>query len=58
MRSGNLIACFSYSDDIGILGFERTVSDSAAATQREVDNLTNWAHQNAVLFDTEKSEVV
>ena len=58
MRSGNVIARFSYADDIGILGFGRTVFDSAAAAQREVDNLTNWAHQNAVLFDSEKSEVV
>ncbi|POS87841.1 hypothetical protein EPUL_001568 [Erysiphe pulchra] len=58
MRSGNTICRFSYVNDIEILGFGRTVTDSAAAAQKEVDKLTHWAHQNAVLFDSEKSEVV
>lgn len=58
MRSGNTMARFSYADDIGILGVGRTIKDSAVAAQNEVDKLTTWAHQNAVLFDAEKSEVV
>lgn len=58
MRSGNSISRFSYADDIGIIGFGRTVTESAAAAQRELDNLVNWAHENAVLFDEKKSEVV
>lgn len=56
IRSGNVITRFSYADNIGILGLGRTVIDSAAAAQREVDNLSNWAYQNTVLFDPEKSE--
>lgn len=56
--SGNVITRFSYADQIGILGLGRTVVASVAAVQREVDNLTNWAQQNAILFDAEKSEVV
>lgn len=44
MRSGNGMTKFSYADDIGILGLGRTVAASAAPTQREVDNLSNWAY--------------
>lgn len=58
MRNGNTMACFSYVDDIRILGFVRTIKDSAVAAQNENDNLTTRAHQNAVLFDGENSEVV
>ena len=58
MRSGNTIARFSYADDIGIIGFCRTISESAEAAQREVDSLTSWAEENAVSFDARKSEVV
>ena len=58
MRSGNTIARFSYADDIGIIGFGRTISESAEAAQREVDSLTSWAEENAVSFDAQKSEVV
>ncbi|KAI0991474.1 hypothetical protein K3495_g16713, partial [Podosphaera aphanis] len=49
---------FSYADDVGILGFGPTVAESAAAAQREVDHLLAWARNNAVTFDTNKSEVV
>ena len=31
MKNGNAITRFSYADDIGILGFGRTVEESAAA---------------------------
>lgn len=58
MRSGNVTTRFSYTDDIGVLGLGRTMAASAVAAQREVDNLSNWAYQNAVLFDPEKSESV
>ncbi|KAI0991298.1 hypothetical protein K3495_g16889, partial [Podosphaera aphanis] len=58
MRSGNAELRFSYADDVGILGFGPTVAESAAAAQREVDLLLAWARNNAVTFDTAKSEVV
>ncbi|KAI0991080.1 hypothetical protein K3495_g17107, partial [Podosphaera aphanis] len=47
-----------YADDIGILGFGRTISESAAVAQKEIDSLLKWAHENAVRFDTDKSEVI
>lgn len=58
MSSGNSISRFGYADDIRILGIGRTITDSADAAQREVDSLLNWARENVVSFDTEKSEVV
>ncbi|KAI0994897.1 hypothetical protein K3495_g13283 [Podosphaera aphanis] len=58
MRSGNTRARFSYADDIGILGFGRTINESAAAAQDKVNSLLKWANDNAVAFDIEKSEVV
>lgn len=58
MRSGNALSRFRYADDFGILGFGRTATESAAAAQREAESITNWANSNAILFDTEKSEVV
>ncbi|KAI0991464.1 hypothetical protein K3495_g16723, partial [Podosphaera aphanis] len=58
MRSGNSRARFSYADDIGILGVGRTINESAAAAQDEVNSLLKWANDNAVAFDIEKSEVV
>ena len=58
MRSGATNLRFSYADDIGILGFGRTTADSAAATQKEVDHLLEWAQKIAAQFDTEKSEVL
>ncbi|KAI0990861.1 hypothetical protein K3495_g17326, partial [Podosphaera aphanis] len=58
MRSGNTNLRFSYADDVGILGFGPTIAESAAAAQREVDHLLQWARDNAVAFDTAKSEVV
>ena len=57
MRSGTPGLRFSYADDIGILGFGRTIGESAAAAQDEVNNLLDWARNNAVAFDTDKSEV-
>ncbi|KAI1002900.1 hypothetical protein K3495_g5303 [Podosphaera aphanis] len=58
MRSGNSSARFSYADDIGILGIGLTAAESAAVAQREIDNLLEWASNNAVSFDTGKSEVI
>ncbi|KAI1007858.1 hypothetical protein K3495_g372 [Podosphaera aphanis] len=58
MRSGNSSTRFSYADDIGILGIGRTAAESAAVAQREIDNLLEWASNNAVSFDTGKSEVI
>ncbi|KAI1006775.1 hypothetical protein K3495_g1438 [Podosphaera aphanis] len=58
MRSRNTRARFSYADDIGILGFGRSINESAAAAQDEVNSLLKWANDNAVAFDIEKSEVV
>ncbi|KAI0997120.1 hypothetical protein K3495_g11067 [Podosphaera aphanis] len=58
MRSGNTRARFSYADDIGILGVGRTINESAAAVQDEVNSLLKWANDNAVAFDIEKLEVV
>ncbi|CCU76238.1 TE1b-like protein [Blumeria hordei DH14] len=58
MQSGNPGSRFSYADDIGILGFGRTVAESAGAAQREVDHLLEWAGKNAVAFETQKSEVI
>ncbi|KAI0993335.1 hypothetical protein K3495_g14849 [Podosphaera aphanis] len=57
MRSGNSSSRFSYADDVGILGFGPSIAESAAAAQREVDHLLEWARNNAVAFDAEKSEV-
>ncbi|KAI0993628.1 hypothetical protein K3495_g14556, partial [Podosphaera aphanis] len=58
MHNGNKRARFSYADDIGILGVGRTIVESAATVQQEVKSLLEWAHDNAVVFDTEKSEVI
>ena len=58
MRSGNPGMRFSYADDFGIIGFGRTITESAAAAQSEVDHLLEWAGKNAVAFDTSKSEVI
>lgn len=57
MLNENTRARFNYADDIGILGIGRIVAKLAAATQREVDVITNWAHRNAVKFNTKKSKV-
>lgn len=53
-----MIARFSYADETIILGFRCTVSESAAAVQRKLDSLTNWAEENVVSFDASKSEVI
>ncbi|KAI1008087.1 hypothetical protein K3495_g139 [Podosphaera aphanis] len=58
MCSGNFSARFSYADDIGILGIGRAAAESAAVAQREVDELLEWASNNAVLFDTGESEAI
>lgn len=58
MCSGTPQLRFSYADDVGILGFGTNVAESAAAAQREVDHLLEWARNNAVAFDTAKSEVI
>ncbi|KAI0995925.1 hypothetical protein K3495_g12256, partial [Podosphaera aphanis] len=58
MRSGNTNLRFSYADDVGILGFGPTAAESAATAQRKVDHLLEWAQNNAVAFDTAKSEVI
>ena len=58
MRSRNQKTRLSYAEDIGILGIGPTASESAAATQREVNDLLHWARENAVSFDTNKSEVI
>ncbi|KAI1006974.1 hypothetical protein K3495_g1251 [Podosphaera aphanis] len=58
LKSGNANLRFSYADDFGILEFGSSISESAVTAQREVDHLLEWARDNAVAFDTEKSEVV
>ena len=58
MKSGSPGSRFSYAEDIGILGFGRTITESVAAVQSETDHLLEWAGTNAVDFDTEKSEVI
>lgn len=58
LRSGNPRAGFGYADDIGILGIGPTSVESALAAQREVDSLLGRAKENAVSFDTGKSEVI
>nr|ABW72065.1 TE1b [Blumeria hordei] len=40
------------------LGFWRSIAESAAIVQKEVDHLLEWLSNNAVSFDTNKSEVV
>ena len=50
MKSGNPGSKFSYVDDIGILGFGRTVAESTGAAQREVDHLLELAGTNSVAF--------
>jgi hypothetical protein len=58
LRSGNPRARLGYADDIGILGIGPTSVESALAAQREVDSLLGWAKENAVSFDSGKSEVI
>ena len=58
MKSGNSRARFAYADDIGILGIGRTISESASKAQQEVDSLLEWARNNAVSFDKQKSEMI
>lgn len=58
MKSGNVRARFGYADDIRILGIGRATSESVSDAQREVDNLMDWARNNAVSFDTQKPEVI
>ncbi|POS87059.1 hypothetical protein EPUL_001776 [Erysiphe pulchra] len=56
LTSGTSRARFSFADDIGILGSGRSVVESSAAAQREVNSLLDWASNNAIAFDTTKSE--
>ena len=43
VRSGTPGVRFSYADDIGILGFGRTIAESAAAVQGETDHYRLWS---------------
>lgn len=58
MHRGNSRASFSYVDDFGVLGIERTIAESATAAQQGADNLLNWANTNAVKFHPRKTEVI
>ncbi|KAI0994491.1 hypothetical protein K3495_g13690 [Podosphaera aphanis] len=58
LRSGNPRARSGYANAIGILGIGPTSVESALAAEREVDSLLVWAKEDAVSFDTEKSEVI
>lgn len=41
-----------------MLGIGQTIAESDACAQQEVNSLLNWAKDNAVAFDTNKSEVI
>lgn len=56
MKNDNTVALFSYANDIGILGIGRTVTESTAAAQ-QVNSVLEWADNNAISFDPQKSEV-
>lgn len=58
MKYENFRARFGYADDIGILGTGRTVAESATGAQKEVDSLLEWVINNAVSFDSQKSEAI
>lgn len=56
MKNENTISRFSYTDDIEILGFGRTVEDWVDAARRKIHSLTTWVDKNVVLFDAKKTE--
>lgn len=58
MQCANIRARFSYADDIDVLGIGRTIKESFTMAQQEVDSLFQWAHENAVSFDIDKSELI
>ncbi|KAI0998194.1 hypothetical protein K3495_g9999 [Podosphaera aphanis] len=58
MRSSNPLARLGYADNIGVLGIGPNSLESASAAQREVDSLQGLAKENAVSFDTGKSEEI
>lgn len=58
MKSANIEARFGYANDIGVLGIARKISQSLSVSQHEVDSLSDWANNNAVTFDTQKSYVI
>lgn len=58
MSGTNSRTRFSYANDMKILGIGRALTDSAAAVQREVNILLDWARENAVSFDLTKTKVV
>lgn len=57
IRIANSRICFRYTDDIGILGIDRTILHLAAVAQREVNNLLGWANEKAVTFNLVKIKV-
>lgn len=57
MKNGKSITSSSYVDEVGILGSGWTVEESAAAAQRELDCLTKWVDENAILFNAKKPNV-
>ena len=58
MQCGNIRARFSYADNIGVLEIGRTIKEPSSMAQQEVDSLFQWAHQNVVSFDFDKSELI
>lgn len=58
MFNGRPHTRFSYADDIGALGIGRIAEEFAVVAQIEVDNLLEWARNNAVSFDKNKSEII
>ncbi|KAI1007909.1 hypothetical protein K3495_g329 [Podosphaera aphanis] len=58
IRSGKPEVRLSYADDVAILGFGPTIAVFAVAAKEEVNHLLEWAQNNAITFDTAKSEVV
>ena len=47
-----------YADDVSILGIGKTQEEAAAAAQKEVDEVMDWAGENAVTFDPTKAEAI
>lgn len=49
---------FNYADAMGILGIGCSVSESVVVLPWEVDDLLDWANNNAVFLNTQNSEVI
>lgn len=57
-RLGTKRRRFGYADDIAIVTFGRTLTQTAAAATEQLQELLRWGAENAIDFDPAKTEVM